>query len=111
MLSPHVGGQVFNQIGTLQSYKKTLHSRLFPALSIVEAQLVDLPLVIGDFIDQLDTLFPFARDQTGDLRNATLDGAFYDSFVSTISDDSPSGPQIDSDELQTLISRTIFVIK
>lgn len=51
-------------MGNLRIYKKGLRT-LFPELDTVEGQLLNLPLILGDFFTQIEVIYLFMMCFTG----------------------------------------------
>uniref|UniRef100_A0A914GTQ2 EGF-like domain-containing protein n=1 Tax=Globodera rostochiensis TaxID=31243 RepID=A0A914GTQ2_GLORO len=92
-MAPHRGGQLFNQIGHLKPFRVGLQS-LFPALSLVESQLISFPSLLGEFLSQLSIVFP----PSALLPLSSPD--IFDQFIAAIADNSTEGPIVEGNELR-----------
>uniref|UniRef100_A0A914BV67 Alpha-2-macroglobulin domain-containing protein n=1 Tax=Acrobeloides nanus TaxID=290746 RepID=A0A914BV67_9BILA len=85
-------GQFFNQISALQPIKSGFQN-YFPALSTVEAQLINFPMLFMDFMNHFDRFIPETLIEKID------DMIWFDAFFKIVSDESDKGQMITMDEL------------
>uniref|UniRef100_A0A915LWA0 Uncharacterized protein n=1 Tax=Meloidogyne javanica TaxID=6303 RepID=A0A915LWA0_MELJA len=80
------------KIGYTKPFRSGL-GLLFPALGLIEAQLLNFPTLLADFLQQLKKIFPQST-----IYSLTSE-RFYNQFITAISTNSPNGSIVDWNEL------------
>uniref|UniRef100_A0A183BQF4 REJ domain-containing protein n=1 Tax=Globodera pallida TaxID=36090 RepID=A0A183BQF4_GLOPA len=92
-LSPNEHQPLMGLIGHLKPFRAGIQS-MFPALSLVESQLISFPTLLGEFLSQLSiVLSPSALLPLSSP-------AIFDQFIAAIADNSTEGPIVEGNELR-----------